>query len=399
MIKHLFKLIWNRKRANFLMIMEIFISFFVLFIALVTIYYNVNNYFKPLGFSYDDVWRVSFDTKNVGKEEITETVRQFENIIKSYPQVEHVSLANSLLFFPDAMSYNNVKYQDRTFRAENLYGGDDFDKVLRINLVKGRWFDESDNAANISPVVINRKLKEKLFLDEDPIGKIIKEDDDDELRVVGLIDEFRRAGELTGTKPVLLRRLSLETEAGQRYIAREPFNRIYVKVKPGTGMDFEAKLLRQLTAVGKNFSVTVRKLEEVRDVAFKKCLVLPGILMIISGFFITNVALGMFGVIWYSINRRRGEIGLRRALGSPAKKIYLQILGEVFVLSTFGIVIGSFFAAQFPLLNLLSFIDQRVYLVAFVVSVLFIYTLSFVCALYPSKLASTIQPAVALHEE
>ena len=399
MIKHIFKLIWNRKRMNFLMILEIFISFFVLFLALVTIFYNANNYFKPLGFSYTDVWRVSFDTKSVSKEEAVETITQFENLIRSYPEVEYLSLANSLLFFPDAMSNNDIKYNDREVRAENLRGGDDFDKTMGIELVKGRWFDKSDNAANIPPIIINRKMKEELFKDEDPIGKIVRESDDDELRVIGLMGEFRRAGELTGTKPAIMRRLSIETESGQNYILGEPFNRIYVKVKPETGMDFEVKLLRDLTAVGKNFTVSARKLEEVRDIAFKKCLILPGVLMVISGFFITNVALGLFGIIWYSINRRRGEIGLRRALGSPAKKIYQQIIGEVLVISTLGIIIGSFFAAQFPLLNLMSFIDQSVYLIAFVVSLLFIYTVSFVCALYPSKLASMIQPAVALHEE
>ena len=114
---------------------------------------------------------------------------------------------------------------------------------------------------------------------------------------------------------------------------------------------------------------------------------------------ITNVALGLFGVIWYNINRRKPEIGLRRALGAPSTTIYKQIIGEALALTTFGITIGSFFALQFPLLKIFGFIDNEVYFFAFVLSLLFIYIIVVVCALYPSHLAAKIHPAAALHED
>lgn len=398
MVKHLFKLIWNRKRANFLMILEIFISFFVLFFALSIVSYTVGNYLKPLGFSYENVWRLSMDFKGAEGEEVAETIRQFENILRSYPEVEQISLANSLLFFPDAMSITGIENDNREILAENLRAGDHFHDVLSVKMLKGRWFDASDNAASIEPIVINQKLNEELFQGEDPIGKVVREEET-EYRVIGLIGEFRRNGELSGSKKVAFKRLSVDSESGLERLMSEPFNRILIKVRPGTGMSFEKRMLEDLAAAGRQFTLTANTLAEKRDSAFKKNLVIPIILFTLAVFFISNVALGLFGIIWNSINRRRAEIGLRRALGAPAASIYKQILGEVLVLTTFGIIVGSFFALQFPMLNLLGFIGTGNFLLALVLSVLFIYSVTAVCALYPSALASRIQPAEALHDE
>ena len=54
MIQHFFKLIWNRKKTNFMTSLGIFISFIVLFLVITTIVYNIGNYLKPLGFEYKE---------------------------------------------------------------------------------------------------------------------------------------------------------------------------------------------------------------------------------------------------------------------------------------------------------------------------------------------------------
>jgi len=59
MIRHLFKLIWNRKRANVLVISEIFVCFLVLFAVLTQALYTLSNYRKPVGFDYENVSAVS----------------------------------------------------------------------------------------------------------------------------------------------------------------------------------------------------------------------------------------------------------------------------------------------------------------------------------------------------
>jgi putative ABC transport system permease protein len=121
-------------------------------------------------------------------------------------------------------------------------------------------------------------------------------------------------------------------------------------------------------------------------------------MLIVAGFLIINVALGLFGVLWYNINMRRSEIGLRRALGATGKSISFQLIAESLLLSSLSVLIGCFFAVQFPLMNVFD-LPAGIYISAILLSVLFIYTLVIVCALYPGKQAAAIYPAVALHEE
>ena len=59
MLKHLFKLIWNKKKQNFLLMTEIFFSFLIMFAVFTLAVYNYQNYRRPMGFTYDDVWALS----------------------------------------------------------------------------------------------------------------------------------------------------------------------------------------------------------------------------------------------------------------------------------------------------------------------------------------------------
>ncbi|MDB5239453.1 MAG: macrolide transporter permease [Spirosoma sp.] len=70
----------------------------------------------------------------------------------------------------------------------------------------------------------------------------------------------------------------------------------------------------------------------------------------------------------------------------------------MWVLATFALVLGLLLAGQFPLMNVFD-LDTGVYLMAMAASVLIIYLLVTLCAVFPSRQAATVQPAVALHEE
>src|SRR3954467_4043886 len=60
MFTHLFKLIWNKKKQNALLIAEMFISFIVMFAVFTLVVFSYKNYRKPMGFNYENVWAVSF---------------------------------------------------------------------------------------------------------------------------------------------------------------------------------------------------------------------------------------------------------------------------------------------------------------------------------------------------
>ncbi len=122
------------------------------------------------------------------------------------------------------------------------------------------------------------------------------------------------------------------------------------------------------------------------------------IFLIISGFLLTNVALGLFGILNLSIARRRSEIGLRRAMGATKSSITTQFLGEMWVLAAFSVILGLLFAIQFPIMNVFD-VASGVYLTAIAAAAVVIFAIVTLCAWYPSHQAARVQPAVALHEE
>ena len=151
-------------------------------------------------------------------------------------------------------------------------------------------------------------------------------------------------------------------------------------------------------ATGAGWTSGVTPLAENRHTQLKQLLTLPALLGVVCLFLIVNVMLGLFGVLWLNINQRRGELGVRRALGATGAAISWQVVGEILVLTTFGLLLGLALAVQFPLLGVFD-VPPGVYGTAMVLATGTLYALAAGCALYPSRLAAAVHPAVALREE
>ena len=389
MIKHLFKLIWNKKKQNSLMIIEMLVSFLVIFAVFSLLVFYYDNYKQPTGFDYNDVWAVSYSSpENIQSNDSAmlffSTVKQ---MLHSMPEIKELSFTSNNIPFSMSTSNSGFDYKGKNVLANNYTVEDDYAKVLNVNVVDGRWFNSTDNVSKTTPIVINEKFKEDLFGNENAIGKIIGEKPD-QLKVVGVIQNMKDKGEYQPIENGMYRRMDT---SGYKY------GTILLKVSPGTDAAFESKLFKALSnAIGT--SIEIEHLDK-KLVSKNKIFLVPAIIfMIVAGFLIINVALGLFGVLWYNINKRKGEIGLRRAVGASGSSVSKQLVGEALVLSTLALIIGSFFAVQFPLLNVFD-LPASVYIIALFLAVAFIYLLVIVCALYPGRQAASIFPAVALHEE
>lgn len=383
------------------MILGISISFFVLFVVSSIINYNFTNYFKPLGYEYEDVWYLTLDWKSADSLQIESTLAQIENALKAYPDIEEFSYCRSLLFTPMASNRTTYRLDDHNTVVERMYAGDQLPDVLDFEVLQGRWFDERDNVEHHTPIVITQLLADEFFLNENPVGQKLTDDEgEDFYEVIGVVGEFRNGGELTGSKRASFERFSINSEAGLKRISSDKMLfRILMKMRPGSDSGVEENILVNTSAIAKEWTIKSNRLEDARISARKQSLIIPVIIGVICAFLLINVALGLFGVIWYNTNRRKAEIGLRRAMGAHRNLIYIQIMGEALVLSIFGIIIGSLFAIQFPVLEVIPFISDAVYYLSYILSVSVIIVLTVVCALYPSRLATNIQPALALHED
>jgi putative ABC transport system permease protein len=85
-------------------------------------------------------------------------------------------------------------------------------------------------------------------------------------------------------------------------------------------------------------------------------------------------------------------------MGATEGNVITQFLGEIWVLATFSLVIGLVFAIQFPLMHVFD-LNSEIYITAILASIAVIYIIVTLCAWLPSRQASLIHPALALHED
>ena len=169
MTRHLIRLIWNRKRQNFLLTVEMFFSFLTLFGVVLIAAQYVNNSRQPLGYEIDRVWSVSVDRK-----ESDQTYEQVLMALRDLPQVEAVGAA-----FSGPYANSNWGSGSRLAGGRDVDYGvnnatDSYAALLKIPIVEGRWFSREDDAATWTPVVVNRRLAREIFGDETAVGKVIQ---------------------------------------------------------------------------------------------------------------------------------------------------------------------------------------------------------------------------------
>jgi len=398
MIGHIAKLIWNRKRRNFMTSLGIFFSFIVLFLVMVMQVKTFQNFLRPIGFNTNDIRYMTFEWNDAPMVEVKDILIQVTNLIEVQPEVESLAFSRAYIYSPSVTSNGLFSYGEHEESCNTAWGDLALARTLEIIPIRGRWFDETDPLEPvIEPIVINKMMADEFFGEEDPVGKIVMQQES-KLKVVGVIDEFRSGSRFSDSRRLIFRRMIL-TDNHYTNLSEAMGLRLMMKIKPGVKADFEMKLIKQLNAVAHDWSFNVSVLDNLKSSASLQSLVFPIILGIISIFMLFNVGLGMFGVIWYQIDKRKSEVGLRRALGSPVKTIYRQIIGESMMLTTFSIIWGTVFAVQFPLLSVFNGVTPQLYLKAYLVSVAIIYLVTFICAFYPSLQATRIQPAEALHYE
>lgn len=412
MILQSFKKTWKNKRKSRMLLFEFFLSFILLFGLISMLGKYIYNKKSPLGFNYQQVWSAILEPQVELSDSATLTIKKemFQRI-RSYNEVVYLTeLQHNLPFIRNKTYCNNFKFKEDNYTRIFAFGADDYlDDVLGLKLVEGRWYDERDNSSNYRPIVINNFLRQKIGKKEKVVGSVVEFHYKKETCViVGVVEDFRYAGDYSRKENQVFFKCSLEENPNYNHVdAFGGYNRnsqsvhdqrIYFKVKPKTGLDFEATLLEDLNQHFPDWKIKIDRLEDQRT-QYLENFWFPIILLVgVSLFLVFNVAIGLFAVLWYNINTRKAEIGVRIANGATKKHIYTQLIIELLWLSTLGIIPGLIVALQFPILGVNN-IETGIYIQSMLISMSIIYLLVIISAILPSRQAAKIQPAVALHEE
>jgi putative ABC transport system permease protein len=383
-------MVWNRKRVNGLLMIEIFVSFLVLFIVLTATTYYVSNYRKPLGYTIDRVWTIKVHSRLPRKgysRVLSDGLRKLEMAMRDMPEIESVGWMSSAPY-ENSTSIHGTKFNGASVDAEVNLASDPVRNLLNVPMTAGRWFSDEDNASNFDPVVINEELARVLYGTENPIGK---QSLDSNSRIVGVIQDFRKDGELSGTVNYQFSRFRMADTTDNRY------GGFLIRLREGTTAAFQGRLIGLLESVEKGWSFDIETLESARESNLKLRLAPLIAGGVIALFLLSMVALGLVGVLWQNVSQRTKEIGLRRALGGTAANVSRQIHGEQIVITTLGVAAGSILMLQLPLLDLIGFIPTGVYMTGLGLSLGIMYGVTYLCSLFPGWLAMAVQPADALH--
>ena len=401
MTRHLLKLVWNRKRSNALIILEIFFSFLVVFLVATLGVYFWDNYRRPLGFSYQNVWKIEVDTKAAEKEPeavIAGRLKTFARLLREVEALEPVEAAAGSMISPyDQGGWSsNMEIEGKPVSMDANVASVGFADVLGLELVAGRWFEEADEARAWTPTVVDQDFAREVYGDENPVGRQFGgggRGAEKPNRIVGVVREFRKGGEFSAQGNFMFQFLSLEKPS-----FFQP-RTMLVRVRPGTPAAFEENLTRLLQGVAPEWSFQVQPLTQARESTFRTFLTPLVAGGIVAFFLLLMVGLGLIGVLWQNLLQRTRELGLRRAAGASRSAVHRQVIWEQAILTSLGVLLGVVVVVQIPILDLIGFIRLEVFASGLVVSMAAIYLLAVLCALYPSAMASRLQPAEALRYE
>uniref|UniRef100_Q023X4 Permease n=1 Tax=Solibacter usitatus (strain Ellin6076) TaxID=234267 RepID=Q023X4_SOLUE len=222
---------------------------------------------------------------------------------------------------------------DKALRRETSA---DYFKVLQARLLEGRFYTEADDSSKPRVAVINQALAKQFFPREDPVGRTLG---DPELspksfvQVIGVVDDVREGDLVEPLVPALYLPFQQETGGTLFLVAR-------TAQRPATMMQ---SLVRAIHQVDPNLGVRNEFVMEDRvndsPAAFlnRSSAWLVGAF---AGLALLLGAVGLYGVVAYSVSQRTREIGVRMALGAQPAAVYRLILGQAGFMAAIGIVVG-----------------------------------------------------------
>jgi len=272
----------------------------------------------------------------------------------------------------------------------------DYFRTLRIPMVAGRDFEEEDLREDRKVVIIDQLIADRFFPGQDPIGKQIHDFSE-------RFGEQRRDFTIIGiAKHVFHDSPGARVASFQAYLPFPPWLRDGILL-----VRTEGDPLAMLPAVRKTVAsidpaVALSEVGTLDDwIGIKLTTRRLGTLLVslFSGIALFLSAIGLYGVLAYSINQRRREIGVRMAVGAQAANILSLVMRQGFRIVGFGLAVGLVTAlALAHLINSILYGVSANDPLTLGLAVLILVVIAFLACLFPALRAARINPITALRE-
>ena len=312
--------------------------------------------------------------------------------IKSTPGVESAGGTSNLPLSGTDMVFM-ASVEDHTFPASFRAVSEDYFRTMRIPLLKGRWFDDHDTAESQPVVMINETMARQLAPNnEEVLGKRIKHGFKRPVaEVVGVIGDVKYAGLDQQTKP------EMYVPFAQR---SWPFMRIVARTKSDPSLVVGA-IREALKAIDKDQpidKVTTMSSVVSRSIGARRFYM--QLLGMFAALAFILAAVGIYGVVSYSVAQRTREIGIRVALGAQSRDVLGLVVKEALRLTVLGVILGlaGAFAAT-RILRSLLFEVTPTDPATFICLSLLLTLVALLASFIPARRATKVDPLLALRWE
>ena len=318
--------------------------------------------------------------------------------LRMLPGVQAAGLTHSLPLISDWVLDFKIEGRPEVPPADlpntNYYSvTPDYFRAMGIRLIRGRLFNQHDDARAPRVAVINETLARQFFPNEDPIGKRILVTNGPAVwrQVVGIVADIKQYG------------VDKETTS-QTYepYAQYPFRSLNVVLRTSdSGAALAGALRPAVYAIDKDQPVgTIQPLEEILGATIAKQRFAMLLLIVFSSVALVIAAVGIYGVMAYSVVQRTGEFGIRMALGAQRSDVLRLVLSHAGKLVSLGLVIGlgATFAAS-RLMGSMLFQTNAHDPLTFSLTTLLLAAVAIAACLLPARRATRVNPIEALRTE
>jgi predicted permease len=328
--------------------------------------------------------------------------RYMERILDEVRTVPGVESAGSIHFLPLTERVSGSCFTREPRFAANISAmpsadflviSRDYFRTMGTPLVSGRDFGARDQFKTPSVAVVNKSFVQQFFPGEDPVGKRINVcwTIPNPVEIVGIVADARQKELKLAPRPTIFvanaqapryfAQLVIRSKSDPRQLARAAEAAIH-RVNPDQPVS------------------AVSTMEEVLSGSVAEPRFQLGLLLVFAAIAVLLAAIGVYGVVSYSVNQRTQEIGIRVALGARASNVASLVLREGMLLAGIGVVIGlaGALALTRVLRSLLFEVTPTDPATLLTVSCLLLIVSAFALAV-PARRAMGVDPMVALRHE
>ncbi|MDR1004964.1 MAG: FtsX-like permease family protein [Prevotellaceae bacterium] len=356
--------LWNQRRANGWIFVELLVVAFFLWIVVDPIYVITANQSIPKGYEEANAYMLlinhyndthgKFDAAQDAPEAMKENILRIFRTVKSLPETEAAALLSDHSSFPNAPGYNGGQYfHDTVYVHSQTYSfaqveGSDLLATYRLRDYRtGEVMQLPADCGARGGVFITEEMARTLFGTADARGLQVRYGDSTFHEVRGVLQAYKARNDAQPT-PLLIR-VSADTPSSGLLQWRAT---IALRVKPDVDAAAFERRFRQEVApqlnVGNFYFTSLRTLKEIRE-EWENTSGTSNALRLhyaLAGFALLCVFLGMTGTFWIRCNTRRQDMGLMKAMGASRGAIVRQFLAEAWWLVT-----TAFLLSLIPTLN------------------------------------------------